>query len=111
MPNRQPRLNPDGTHAGGNKRDVWTIASEPCGDAHFAVMPRKLVEPCILAGCPAGGVVLDPFGGSGTVGLVAEHHARNWLLFDLNPKYAAIAKKRTAQVGLLTPSAAAGAMP
>lgn len=85
-----------------NKRTVWPVVTEPLADAHFAAFPRKLVEPCILAGCPAGGVVLDPFGGSGTVGRVAEDHGRKWLLFDLNPAYAKIAKKRTAQTGLLT---------
>jgi DNA modification methylase len=84
-----------------NARSVWSVSTEPTPDAHFATYPRKLVEPCILAGCPAGGVVLDPFGGSGTTGRVAEDHGRNWLLFDLNPKYAAIAKRKTAQTGLL----------
>lgn len=84
-----------------NRRSVWTITSEPTPDAHFATFPRKLVEPCILAGCPAGGVVLDPFGGSGTVGRVAEDHGRKWLLFDLNPDYARIADRKTAQRSLL----------
>jgi DNA modification methylase len=87
--------------AGRNRRSVWTIATEPTPDAHFATFPRKLVEPCILAGCPPGGVVLDPFGGSGTVGRVAEDHGRNRLLFDLSPAYAKIAKRKTAQLGLL----------
>lgn len=87
--------------SGRNRRSVWTIATEPTPDAHFATFPRKLVEPCILAGCPLGGTVLDPFGGSGTVGRVAEDLGRKWLLFDLNPKYAAIAKRKTAQTGLL----------
>lgn len=91
-----------------NKRSVWTIATEPTPDAHFATFPRKLVEPCILAGCPAGGVVLDPFGGSGTVGRVAEDLGRRWLLFDLNPAYAEIAKRKTAQVGLLALAADGG---
>lgn len=84
-----------------NKRSVWTIGTEPTHDAHFATFPRKLVEPCILVGCPVGGVVLDPFGGSGTVGRVAEDLGRSWLLFDLSPKYAEIAKRKTAQTGLL----------
>lgn len=90
-----------------NKRTVWTIPTEATSEAHFATFPQKLVEPCILAGCPPGGVVLDPFGGSGTVGRVAEDHGRRWLLFDLNPRYAAIAKRRTAQTGLLTRTVAA----
>lgn len=102
---RLPRLNANGTVAGANKRTVWTIATEPTPDAHFATFPRKLVEPCILAGCPPGGVVLDPFGGSGTVGRVAEDLGRRWLLFDLNPIYAEIAKRRTAQMGLFVPTA------
>jgi DNA modification methylase len=84
-----------------NRRSVWTIPTEPTSEAHFATMPTKLVQPCILAGCPAGGVVLDPFGGSGTVGRVAEDHGRLWLLFDLSPAYAEIAKRRTAQTSLL----------
>lgn len=84
-----------------NRRTVWHIPTEPTPDAHFATFPRKLVEPCILAGCPLGGVVLDPFGGSGTVGRVAEDLGRNWLLFDLNPAYGQIAKRKTAQMGLL----------
>jgi DNA modification methylase len=84
-----------------NKRSVWTIATQPTQDAHFATFPRKLVEPCILAGCPAGGVVLDPFGGSGTVGRVAEDLGRKWLLFDLSPEYQKIADRKTAQRSLL----------
>ena len=87
--------------AGRNRRTVWTIPTEPTPDAHFATFPRALVHPCILAGCPVGGVVLDPFGGSGTVGRVAEDNGRRWLLFDLSPKYAEIAKRKTAQTGLL----------
>ncbi len=84
-----------------NKRSVWRIPTEPSSDEHFAAFPTKLVTPCILAGCPAGGVVLDPFGGTGTVGRVAEDLGRKWILFDLNPKYQAIAKRKTAQIGLL----------
>jgi site-specific DNA-methyltransferase (cytosine-N4-specific) len=83
-----------------NKRSVWTIATEPYPGSHFATFPRKLVEPCILAGCPAGGVVLDPFGGSGTVGEVAEVLGRNWILLELSPEYAELARKRVAQRGL-----------
>ena len=63
-------------------------------DIHFATFPRKLVEPCILAGCPEGGVVLDPFAGSGTVALVARALNRSWLCFDLNPAYEKIAERR-----------------
>ena len=102
-------LNHSGFHREGserdpakrNKRSVWTIPTDPTPDAHFATFPRKLVEPCILAGCPNGGIVLDPFGGSGTVGRVAEDLGRKWLLFDLSAAYAEIAKRKTAQTGLL----------
>jgi len=83
-----------------NKRSVWTIATEPYGGAHFATFPRKLVETCILAGCPAGGIVLDPFGGSGTVGQVSEALGRQWILIELSPEYAQLARARTAQRGL-----------
>ena len=57
-----------------NKRSVWTVASQPFPDSHFATYPPDLIEPCILAGCPVGGTVLDPFGGAGTTGLVADRH-------------------------------------
>src|SRR5690606_936757 len=55
-----------------NKRSVWTVTTQPFSGAHFATFPPALIEPCILAGCPKGGTVLDPFGGAGTTGLVAE---------------------------------------
>lgn len=77
-----------------NKRSVWWIASAPFGEAHFATFPPALVEPCVLAGAPKGGVVLDPFGGAGTVGLVADRLQRDALLIELNPEYAAMAERR-----------------
>lgn len=77
-----------------NLRDVWTIPSQPFAGAHFATMPIGLVEPCILAGCPIGGVVLDPFAGAGTVGLVASRRGRSFVGIELNPKYAAMARHR-----------------
>jgi DNA modification methylase len=77
-----------------NKRSVWTVATQPYKEAHFATYPPELIEPCILAGCPAGGTVLDPFGGAGTTGLVADRLQRNAVLIELNPAYAAIAQKR-----------------
>lgn len=77
-----------------NKRSVWTVASQPFPDAHFATYPPDLIEPCILAGCPVGGTVLDPFGGAGTTGLVADRLGRNAVLCELNPAYAAMAEKR-----------------
>lgn len=77
-----------------NRRSVWTVAPKPFKGAHFAVFPPDLIEPCILAGCPEGGTVLDPFGGSGTTGMVAEKHGRNAILCELNPEYVALAEKR-----------------
>ncbi len=77
-----------------NKRSVWSIASEPFAGAHFATFPTALVEPCILAGCPEGGTVLDPFGGSGTVGLVADRHHRNAILIDLDARNKPMATER-----------------
>jgi DNA modification methylase len=74
-----------------NKRDVWTVSSQPCKEAHFATFPPKLIEPCILAGCPMEGVVLDPFMGSGTTGAVAWENQRNFIGFELNPEYIDIA--------------------
>jgi DNA modification methylase len=77
-----------------NKRSVWTITTKPFSGAHFAVMPPDLVEPCVLAGCPEGGTVLDPFGGSGTTALVAEKLGRDAILCELNPEYIEIAWAR-----------------
>ena len=77
-----------------NKRDVWLISSKPFKGAHFAVMPEALVEPCILAGSQAGDLVLDPFAGSGTVGVVAKKHNRDFIGIELNPDYAKIAENR-----------------
>jgi len=78
-----------------NKRDVWTVQTQPCKEAHFAVFPEKLIEPCILAGCPVGGVVLDPFAGSGTTGRVALKVGRKAILCELNPQYIPIINRRT----------------
>lgn len=77
-----------------NKRSVWTITPKPFRGAHFATFPPDLVEPCILAGCPEGGVVLDPFGGAGTTALVANRHGRKSILCELNPEYLQIAADR-----------------
>jgi len=79
---------------GRNKRTVWNIPTKPFKEAHFAVFPPALIEPCILAGCPEGGVVLDPFMGSGTTGMVAAMHQRNFIGFELNPEYCKMAEKR-----------------
>ena len=77
-----------------NRRSVWSIASQPYDGAHFAVMPKKLVEPCILAGCPVGGTVLDPFNGAATVGIVALEHGRQYLGIELNPEYVGLSVGR-----------------
>lgn len=79
---------------GRNKRSVWTVSPEPFSEAHFATFPTKLIEPMILAGCPVGGVVYDPFMGSGTTALVARQHGRNYIGSELNPDYVAIARER-----------------
>jgi DNA modification methylase len=77
-----------------NKRSVWTVPTLGYSGAHFATFPPALIEPCILAGCPVGGTVLDPFGGAGTSGLVADRLQRNAILIELNPKYVKMAEKR-----------------
>jgi len=79
-----------------NRRSVWTITPKPFSGAHFAVMPPDLADLCIRAGCPEGGVVLDPFGGAGTVGLVADRTGRDAVLCELNPEYAELARRRIA---------------
>ena len=91
----------DWTVVGRNRRTVWTIPTEPFPGAHFAVMPTALVKPCILAGCPTGGTVLDPFTGSGTVAVVALENGCAFVGCELNPAYVDIAKKR---VGNVTPA-------
>ena len=77
-----------------NKRNVWTVTTKPCKEAHFATFPKDLIEPCIKAGCPEGGVVLDPFGGAGTTGIVAQSLNRQAILIELNPEYIEISKNR-----------------
>lgn len=79
---------------GANLRSVWWISPAQFGEGHYAVMPDKLAEICIRSGCPKGGTVLDPFGGAGTTGLVADRLERNAILIELNPAYAAMAEKR-----------------
>ena len=80
--------------AGRNRRTVWEIATEPFPGAHFATFPTALVEPCVLAGCPEGGVVLDPFAGSGTVGVVATRKGRSFIGLELKPEYCEMARAR-----------------
>ena len=81
-----------------NKRSVWSVTAKPFKGAHFATFPPDLVEPCILAGCPAGGTVLDPFGGSGTTAGVALAHGRNAILCELNPEYVELVPARVESV-------------
>jgi len=88
---KEPTINDNQSR---NKRDVWTINTKPFKGAHFAVMPEALVEPCILAGSAPGDLVLDPFTGSGTVGVVAKRLGRNFIGTELNPEYAVLAEGR-----------------
>jgi DNA modification methylase len=84
-------------HDGGaNKRSVWTVPTQPFKEAHFATFPPDLIVPCIKAGCPIDGTVIDPFSGAGTTGLVADRLQRHAVLIELNPKYADIARRRIA---------------
>jgi len=84
-----------------NKRNVWTVTTKPFKGAHFATYPKDLIEPCIKAGCPENGTILDPFGGSGTTGIVAALNNRNAILIELNQDYIDIANKRiNKEVGL-----------
>jgi DNA modification methylase len=77
-----------------NRRSVWSVSTKPFKGAHFATFPPDLIEPCILAGCPAGGTVLDPFMGSGTTAAVALQHGRQFVGVELNPDYFAMAQQR-----------------
>jgi len=86
-----------------NKRDVWTVPTRSYKGAHFATFPPDLITPCILAGCPPDGTVLDPFFGAGTTGLVAQRHNRQWIGIELNPEYAKLAEARiTHETNLFT---------
>jgi DNA modification methylase len=100
VPNGQPgNANNQGIHArpgkgGRPKRSVWKVSTVPFDGAHFAAFPPKLIEPCILAACPEGGVVLDPFTGSGTTGMVALRLGRSFVGCELNPDYVELARRR-----------------
>ena len=89
--------NADGKATGRNRRSVWTVTTKPYSGAHFAVMPAALVEPCIKAGCPEGGTVLDPFAGSGTTLAVAAELGRSGIGCELNPEYIELANQRIAK--------------
>jgi DNA modification methylase len=79
---------------GVNKRSVWNVPTHPYNEAHFAVFPEKLIEPMVIAGCPKGGTVLDPFSGAATTGVVCKKMNRNYIGIELNPKYVEISERR-----------------
>ena len=81
-----------------NKRSVWTVPTKPFKGAHFAVFPPELIRPMVLAGCPIGGTILDPFGGSGTTAGVAVSENRNAILIELNSEYAALIPERVEEI-------------
>lgn len=81
-----------------NRRSVWTVTTKPFKGAHFATFPPDLIEPCVLAGCPEGGTVLDPFFGAGTTGLVAKKLGREYVGIEMNPDYIKIAEERLASI-------------
>jgi DNA modification methylase len=84
-----------------NKRSVWTVTTKPYAGAHFATFPTDLIEPCIMAGAPVGGIVLDPFMGSGTTAQVAQDLGRQYLGCELNPEYKKLQDQRLAQQSLI----------
>lgn len=97
VPERKPKVwnSPSANGEGkANKKSVWEVATKPFKEAHFATFPEKLIVDCIKAGCPAGGIVLDPFMGAGTTALVARKLNRHYIGFELNPEYVAIAETR-----------------
>ena len=97
----QPHSGLEKSYETANKRSVWTVTTKPYEGAHFAVFPQELIEPCIMAGAPIGGVVLDPFMGSGTTAQVAQHLGRQYLGCELNPDYKALQDKRLRQMSLV----------
>lgn len=86
-----------GDPSGRNKRSVWTVATQPFPEAHFATFPPKLIEPCILAGCPEGGIVLDPFMGAFTTAVTAYNLRRQYTGIEISPEYCAIGEERIRQ--------------
>ena len=87
----------DGVPKDRNRRSVWTVATHPFPEAHFATFPPDLIKPCILAGCPENGITLDPFMGAGTTGVVCADLGRNYIGIELNPEYVHIANERIKQ--------------
>jgi len=98
--NMRPDAPQETDRAGRNKRSVWSVATQPYSEAHFATFPPALIEPCILAGSRPGDIVFDPFLGSGTTAQVAQDLGRNWLGCELNPEYLQLQQARTRQGGL-----------
>ena len=96
----QPHSGLEKSYEMANKRSVWTVNTKPYSGAHFAVFPTELIEPCILAGAQIGGIVLDPFMGSGTTAQVAQDLGRQYIGCELNPEYGKLQKKRTSQTSL-----------
>ena len=96
----QPHSGLEKSYETSNKRSVWTVTTKPYEGAHFAVFPTDLIEPCIMAGAPVGGVVLDPFMGSGTTAQVAQSLNRQYLGCELNPAYKPLQDKRLRQLSL-----------
>ena len=88
----------ENTYTRRNKRDVWSITTKPYKGAHFATFPETLVEPCLIAGTEKGDTVLDPFFGSGTVGVVAMKFGREFIGCELNPEYIKLAEERLSNV-------------
>lgn len=93
---RESHGNAENTTGLRSRRSVWSVSTQGYKEAHFATFPEKLIEPCILAGSRPGGIVLDPFIGSGTTAVVATKHGREYIGIDLNPEYADMARKRVA---------------
>ncbi len=85
---------PDAKYKMRRKRDVWSVPSRGFAEGHFATYPEELIRPCILAGCPKGGIVLDPFNGAGTTGVVALKNRRRYIGIELYPKYVEISRRR-----------------
>jgi hypothetical protein len=96
----QPHSGLEKSYETANKRSVWTVTTKPYEGAHFAVFPQDLIEPCIMAGAPVGGVVLDPFMGSGTTAQVAQNLSRKYLGCELNTDYKPLQDKRLRQMSL-----------
>lgn len=93
--NRWDSMTKEEQQAGeANKRSVWSVAPRPFKEAHFATFPPDLIRPCVRAGCPVNGLILDPFFGAGTTGLVATQEARRFVGIEINPEYVAIARAR-----------------